>query len=491
MKEFYLKHKTPFLSAMISGFAAFMYVFTNKLPNSDDLGYAFSKGEAMTNARWGLELCRFLFPDYSLSWIYGLISLLLLAAALCLIVELFDVRTPVLRAALPAVMLVFPSQIGIFAYMFTSSSYALAFLLTVLSVKWFTENCRRKKFAGLLALTFAVGIYQCYLMIAASLFVLLMVRDTLEGKLSVGAIIKKGLSYLAYMAIAGILYCLIFLLARELMGTDLGGYAENILGEEDYPLLKRFRACAAAVIGAFLPGKRFYFLVSSDFAAVLHLAGFALSFLVLCLSLKRKRFDALRVVFLFVLILIVLPLATSAMLLVTYSGVHTLVLHSFIAYYLLMVLLLEEAPEDIRRLGCYKKALALILAVITLGNVYEANVAYLKLHYEFEYMQTICTQVYTHLQMTPGFTEDAKVALMGDTPVTGTLDHFADMNITGIYGRDRREYFRRYLGIDFNFVSEEEAAALRADERFLSMPSYPAYGYVQRIGDVFVVKYGE
>ena len=118
------ENRLPFLSAVIAGLAAHGYAFGNKLLNHDEIESLFGKGATVTSGRWGLELVKILFPDWSMPWIYGLISLALIAFAACLMLKTLDIRASGLRIMLPALIVSFPSLTGNFCFMFTSSAYA-------------------------------------------------------------------------------------------------------------------------------------------------------------------------------------------------------------------------------------------------------------------------------------------------------------------------------------------------------------------------------
>lgn len=60
------KYRLPFLSAIAAGFLAHMFAFTNKLVNADEAATLFGKGASAVSGRWGLELVKLIFPDYSM-----------------------------------------------------------------------------------------------------------------------------------------------------------------------------------------------------------------------------------------------------------------------------------------------------------------------------------------------------------------------------------------------------------------------------------------
>ncbi|MBO5496541.1 MAG: glucosyltransferase domain-containing protein, partial [Oscillospiraceae bacterium] len=184
--------RLPFLSAFLTGLLAHGFAFANKLLIPDELGSLFSKGATVESGRWGLELLRLVLPDISMSWLYGLLSLLALAVTACLTVRLFQIRSKPMQCLLPAVMVSVPSVTALFGYMFTSFPFALALLLAVLSVCAGSRGGRNAWLAGCLLLVLSLSIYQAYIAVAASFFLLLMIRRLLMDEDAVGDVLRFG-----------------------------------------------------------------------------------------------------------------------------------------------------------------------------------------------------------------------------------------------------------------------------------------------------------
>jgi len=108
-----------------------MYVMTNKLLNHDETAQLFGKGVTLPSGRWGLDILSFILPDYSMPWIYGIISLILINVSACVIVNITEVENKVYQGIIAALVVTFSSLVGTFSYMFTSSAYAVAFFLRV------------------------------------------------------------------------------------------------------------------------------------------------------------------------------------------------------------------------------------------------------------------------------------------------------------------------------------------------------------------------
>lgn len=143
-QSLYSRYRIPLLSTIIFGLFSYMYAFTNKLVNYDELFYTFGKGERLSSGRWGLNLISYLLPDYSMPWFYGIITIAIFAISVCLIVEIFQMRSRILQAILGVSLVSNISLASNMLFLFTSACYALAFLFSVLSVYFITRENQKK-----------------------------------------------------------------------------------------------------------------------------------------------------------------------------------------------------------------------------------------------------------------------------------------------------------------------------------------------------------
>lgn len=143
LKEWYHKKetavKTAFFAAVIFGLMTHLYQFTNKLYNYDELANTpGGNGASVEQGRWFLKwmgdvLLKHFGGVYSLPLLNGVLSLLLLAVSAALIVEMFQVDNWVLAAFIGGFVVVFPSIVCMFFYMFTAVFYAVGILFSVLA----------------------------------------------------------------------------------------------------------------------------------------------------------------------------------------------------------------------------------------------------------------------------------------------------------------------------------------------------------------------
>lgn len=485
----YEQSRVPFWASILAGLAAHMFMLTNKLPNHDDVESLFGKGATITSGRWGLELVKALFPDWSMPWIYGLISIVLIAAAVCLMVKLLDIRSKAMQALMAALVLTFPSLTGTFCFMFTSSAYALAFLLAVAAVYEFQRGGWAAYAAGALMLIFSLSIYQAYIAVTAGLFVLIMIRRTLDAQEPVGKIVLYGVKALAYLAAAAAVYYAATALVLKLTGAAFNDYVTGNVNERG--LLGRIRMAYDTFFYVFT--FRNFYLVPTEGSRYLHIvyaAALVLALGWLAVRTKKPLHMALAAA-----LTLLLPLAMNCMVLImSGESIHTLVLYSFVCLYLLGAIAAERLTRGAQVYA--RRGIALMLGVAAAVNIYFANMCYLKLELQYENAISFYTVMIARVETTEGFDEDCDLAVIGEQKEL--LHTFPELDTTLLMGpaRDmvniysRENFLRRYLGFDMEFATQEEIEEIKRDARFEQMPGYPYYGSVARIGEHIVVKLG-
>lgn len=76
----------PYCAVILLGLAAHAFMLTNKICFAGDAGGLFRKGDTVVSGRFGLALTSYIMPDISMPWLNGLMSLLLIAAAVMLVI---------------------------------------------------------------------------------------------------------------------------------------------------------------------------------------------------------------------------------------------------------------------------------------------------------------------------------------------------------------------------------------------------------------------
>lgn len=481
---FFAENKLPFLASLLTGLAAHCYAFTNKLVNHDEVESLFGKGATITSGRWGLELVKILFPDISMPWIYGVISILLISLAVCFVVKILNIRSKPLQAILGMLVLSFPSLTGNFCFMFTSAPYALSFFMAVLSVWEYLKGGRLHIGLSVIYLIFALSMYQAYISVTASIFVVLMIARALDG-VSIRDNVLFGLKALLLMGISIAVYYAVCLLVFRFTGAEFNSYVtDNVTG--DVGIVRKIRMAYDNFFYIF--SFRNFYIISGEASRYIHIL-LALVAIVGLASAKKLPGLAMAA-----FLTALLPLAVCCMyLIMSTESIHTLVMYSFVAVYMLLIVVLERLGG---RFAPVKYISALMLCVVVLSNVYFANMVYLKMDLQYENAKAFYTVLMTQVKDTEGFDENSKLAIIGKQE--NLLHEFPELDTELLLGpsRDlvniysRENFIRYYLGWDMPFASEDELAELSEDSRVEAMAEYPYYGSVCEMDGFIIVKLG-
>lgn len=488
------ENKVPFFTSLAVGLLCHLFAFTNKLPNHDEAYSLFIKGATVDSGRWGLGALDTIFPNYSMPWIYGLLTLLLMACAVCLMIRVLSLKNPCLQALLAGVVIAFPSLTATLAYMFTSSSFALAFLLAAAAV-WLLRQ--RKKALWVVALgfmIFSLSIYQSYISLAAGLLVTVLIGDLLRGA-EPKETIRKGIGYVVFLVLSLGSYYLLTQFILVWKDVTLNAYAA---GNMDFRLSGIPHAIALSYQSFF----RFFTegyrgLIPTPLSRGVHILLLVLTLGMLlkcCLSLRKPGAAALVAG-----LAAVLPLAVNCMyLFTTPKSIHTLVLYGFVCFYALALLLCDCLLTDPGRKALGTAAVngvTLGAALIIVCNIYLANQVWLNLHLRYENAYSFYTSLMADLRAQPSFTPDSKLALLGTysdpafyeekfpqlTEITGVKGFLPDS-----YSRDR--FLEYYIGLSIPFASDEETETLSRLPEVRDMPVYPYHGSIAAFGDTIVIK---
>lgn len=493
---FLQKYCYPFWASFLFGLLAYGFAFTNKLVNHDEVSSLFTKGATVTSGRWGLGALDSIFPNYSMPWIYGIITIFLMALSVCLMVHMFRLKNRLLQVLIAGCVVVFPSLIGLFGYMFTSSSFALAFFLAVCSTALVQTRSKWLLLPALGCLFLSLSIYQAYISVAASLLVLVLIQQLLTNESPV-SVLRRGVGFVFFL-IAGLgLYYLGTQILLRLTGNQLNEYAAEKIAFSISTVFQGIVLAYDNFLRFFTEG--FLGLIPTGFSRCLHGVLMASSVILLLLNLfSSTKKEPFRVI-LVILLVVILPLAINCMYMITTpESIHTLVLYGFVAVYLLAIILADtllSCMESVRFSGVVLNILTIAMAVIIVVNTFIANQAYLHLYLRYENASAFYTSLVANIKMTPDFSEDTKLAIIGEyqQPDYYPLQFEQIHTITGVYGfvpdNYSKNYFMEYYtGFPITFASEEEIAQIMTTAEFEAMAIYPYYGSLQKIGDILVVR---
>ena len=479
----------PFLSVILSGLAAHAFMLTNKICFAGDAGGLFRKGDTVVSGRWGLALTSYIMPDISMPWLNGLMSLILIGTAVCLMIRIFNIKSRVLQVLLSALIVCSPAQTATFCYIYTCAPYALSMLLSVSAVYVFSQKSKLRWVLSPLLIMLSCSIYQGYFAFASSFCVILLIKELLEGERSAAEVLRHGTALFGMLVLGVGIYAVSAFTASSIAGIPV----LNIINKEQ-SIPVRVAVAYSAYLKTFVKG--YFAYVNSDMSRLMHLLLIAVSALCIVSAVKKQRPDWKKIALL-LFCLFIFPLSCYCLYLLADNGyIHSLALYPFMSLYVLMAVLFDRLIPE--KLPCGRAVPSIAMSLIIIGNVYFSNSMYLFLHLQFEELKSYYTSMMTRVTMTEGFDEGTQLAIIGEEPAL-RYDIKSHFDFSGFQDPDidiknkihAEGIINSFLGLDIPFAPEETAAELEQTEECKSMPVYPYGGSVKKIGDCIVVKLGE
>lgn len=490
------EYKTAFWAAFIIGLLVHMPVLLSDIPNHDGLGSLYFDQNMITSGRWFLTVACGLSSYFTIPWVIGLLGLFYLALTAVALVALLELKDRVSIVLVSGLLVSFPALASTFAYVFTLDGYMLALLLAVLSVLC-TKSRKNGFWLGAVCLAFSMGTYQAYLPFAVLLCIYEIAMILMEnGK--IGDKIRMALRYL-YMGVAGMaLYYVILRLLLLVQRKELASY-QGIDGMAGgfriSSVAQMYRDFLSFSVKGNVMFNNFYSAFACGVLAVLAV------WTIFRLCLQRKWWKNLGFFVIIALLILVLPLATNIILLispdVTY---HLLMRYQWVLYLVLMVAFVDRYTDRGAKAGCMIQwGLTLAAAVLVFNYAVTDNIGYSNLHKRYEKTYAYCARLLDRIEQTEGYYQGIPIAMVGVVgynpyPVTDiTLPVTSNMiglnGDTLLYtGENYQVFIQNYLGATLNIMSPEEMEEIYFSQEYIQMESFPAKSSVKVVDGIMYVK---
>ena len=495
------------LFGMALGLLAHAFMFTNKLPNHDDLEFYMDLSYAGLGAgRYFLHFFWKCFSDLSTPWLNGVMGVFFMNFGTFFLCDTFDWRQNWQAVAAAVIMQLFPANIDIYCYMYEAHVLMLGIACACFA-PWLVRHGGKLRWLWTaLAVWVATGIYQINVMLAIGLLILYVVYVTVEG-LKEGRSAAKSWGFAVYCAAAAVAGLMLYLVGLKALGT--------VVTLNEYQGVNQTGSLTLSLI----PGKivESYRTVWNEYVAdvpdyvnsrmmlfrlpmfLLGVAGLGWG-AVKCFA-KKAPLQGL----LIVVCMALLPLACCGIYFMgdDITKIHIITLYPLILMLLaLLTVVWPAVPED----TVIRRGLALATAVLYLGygvnGVVLANQVYLRHHQSFTRAEHFANRLAARIEEVEGYHPGVPLATWGYMNHEDSLLYF-EYDVASRYlpfGGIRMEmdYMWPYCAANMlNVVvglpvsdgqgwapeTPEEQAQLDA------MPYYPAEGSVAMIGDTCVVKF--
>lgn len=490
--------KFAFLAAAVTALLVHMPALLMDVPNHDGLDSMYFDQNMITSGRWFLMVACGFSSFYTIPWVIGLLGILFLSLAAAALTEALELKKPWVIVVCSGLLASFPALASTFAYVFTLDGYMLALLLAVLAVV-FTKKYQKGFLAGGVCLAFSLGIYQAYLPFAMilSVFCILMLLSedgTRKEKL------KKILHYL-YMGILGVvLYYGILQVLLRLQGKQLASYQgiDGMAQGNNAGLFTSVKQMYVDFLKFTLRGNVLYQNWISGVALLLLL--FAALFAGGVLVKNRKWWTKPGFFGIIILAVLVLPVITNVILIISPSVTyHLLMRYQWVLYLIGLVALVGNGTEE-GKTGAVLQWLALCCGVVLVffyGVV--DNIGYSNLQKRYEKTYAYCVRLLDRIEQTEGYYQGIPIAMIGvvgedEFPGTDiTLDVTSGMiGLNGdslLYtGENYRLFMQHYLGATLNILPADAMKEMYYDEEYIEMDSFPGENSIRIIDGILYVK---
>lgn len=171
------QQRCAFVGTFIFGLISHGMMLFNKFSVHDDLTYMFTGGATFTSGRWMLfileKIKNFIFQDniYSLPAINGFFTFLCIGISLCILIDLFEIKSLNCSLLLSGIMISIPVITCMFGYMFIAQFFSLAILLAIAGSYLILKKYKwHFIISGILLMAGSIGIYQSTISIFLSVF---------------------------------------------------------------------------------------------------------------------------------------------------------------------------------------------------------------------------------------------------------------------------------------------------------------------------------
>lgn len=497
-----------FLYSFLCGIVAHGSVMTKALFWHDGLKCAYSVkiNNAIGLGRWmraflaHIVACMFGGTNPSLPVFYGVVSLFFIAASAYLIIRMFNIQSRTMQLVLCGLMVSFPAVTSTFAYMFTAPYYFLGLFLATLAVFIARQWTDARGFAiGALCVSCSLGLYQAYIAVAASLFVMTLIFDIVNDRYpSIPRFLGRAFYCLGVLIVGLAVYYGIWMVCLKALNVTPWSYqGVSSIGQKG--------------IGVYLKGiskaYRVFFLSDLTYRDNLYPMGLRTAQIIMialsivfsiCLIVRSLRKNVLFGIVLALLIAL-LPLSFNLVYMLGVSSVHTVMLYGQCMLYVYLICAAMHVFRD--RAGFHVaccRATVLALIILVAMDTFFDNGCYMKAEMMLQQTISNMTVLVAKIKTVEGYRDDMPVCISATGEKDATImkntalkDYMlVPWNMIVPYEKNfstknAKAILSRWCGFSPKYVT---ASKFGHKKEISKMPSYPDDGSVKIIDGTVVVR---
>lgn len=462
---------------------------------------------------WQISLGRFLHPVYL--WgrglfytptLVGFLSLLFIGVVCYLITQIFSIKNKTLICLICGVLVTNMSVTLLTAtYILDVDIYMFSLLLSVLSV-YVLKKFKYGLFLSPFLLICSLGLYQSYFQVAIFLFMMIAVKDILDGK-KFKDVFVDGVKEIVILLVSLIFYYLLFKWVLVLTNIEISNSSNGLSTVGQYNNFFEIynniiTACKYVFKWGVNPKIYHSNLIFSVNILMFIVSVFIIFYILFSNKVKFKN------ILLLLIILILMPFGINFVGFISHGVEHELMIYSFYLFYVFVIMLLQMFINYIKNKNtifnkksvskCSSFIVCALFGILIFNSIIYSNQVYLKKDFEYQTTLFTMTRIVDRIEETDGY-------VVGETPVVfvGNIQDSKlykerlsfNLNEVGLgcdfsltYYSTYQLYLNELLSYPITLLSESDAIEWSKKDEVKQMKSFPDVNSSKIIDDVMVVK---
>ena len=491
-----------FLSTFIIGLLIHFYKISNTLLNHDSIYNYYSNQNAIASGRWFLSIACSFSTWYDLPWVTGLFTIFFIALTNLIVIDVLKIKKFKIACLSGAILVSFPAITETLMFGFTADGFALAMLLSAISV-WFALKNNGNKIlncvVSVICLTLSIGTYQAYLSFALVLIICYAIKNiNVNSEEYIDSKVKFVIKQAVLVAISMALYYItwkVLMLIQNVNPTDYQGIDQVgfSLGTIVSAPLRIAKSMVMFVLGGNILEN------SISIYAILNIL-FILLFLILLVTyvIKNKVYKQIGNLVFLVCCVICLPIAVYCWSFTSQTVVYA---NRMIESISLIIVLFIVLSDELKLQLYIKTIISVFILAMVINNSLIDNTCYFYMQQENDTTQSMATEMVSDIHNL-GKGNDSRIFVVGsrlkDVSIENKYDTTQIKCLSSMIEKDLLfdethtiEYLNNSLNCNFDTVSKDEQNKILASSEYKNMKLYPSKGSIKIIDDVVVIKYAE
>ncbi|MFI3200389.1 MAG: glucosyltransferase domain-containing protein [Eubacteriales bacterium] len=502
--------KYTFWITILVGLTTYLYLFTNNLNNYDNMEVTpEGVGTGLTSGRWFLMVvAKFIEViwggTYNVPLFNGLVTIVVLAVSSCVLIRVLEIGNPYLCSLIGVITVVYPTIAASMLFSYTVGYYAFAISFMVFGIafikygKWYTL------LAGAFFMCCSLGIYQGYLPYAIGIMVIVLMKMCMDERRSFQEIFYKGMQMVIALVVSYVMYRVILEVCLWMKGEQLSQYkgVDHMGVIDTTSIWEQITSIYHSMI--WITYTNYASLSGTVMVRMGYVMMYALIIGSTCCLWKtkwKKKEERLKGC-LFLLLLLLFPIAVNFMMIMVSEGIYVLMQLGFVTIFYLGIVVVDSLVNRTSSFETIwqkkRKEYILFLTVFTisvtgLNYAWQSNVNYRALYYSNRQVEHYYDLLYTRIKMSEGYSKEKRIYFIGTTIIDPTLhspsweypfEYVGNTMTINDYSREKA--IAHYLGYEYERISY--ALYETYESKIKSMNTYPDDFSILVIDDVVLVR---